>query len=79
MKKVTITKIDKEQSEIYKDYSTNGKQKNSIAFNLGVLKSAKSTLLLYDEEDTFNRARVYNIIAQIEKLIQEEQIKFSSI
>lgn len=79
MKKVTITKIDKEQSEIYKDYSTDGKQKSSIAFNIGVLKSAKSTLLLYDEEDTFNRARVYNIIAQIEKLIQEEQIKFSSI
>jgi hypothetical protein len=80
MKKVTITKIDKSQSKIFKDYSKSTQDnKIEIAYNLGVLNSAKSTLLLFESNHTFERARVYNIIAQIEHLIMEEENKINLI
>ena len=80
MKTATIQKIDHKESEFFNEPTlSTGDQKIDIAVNIGVLESAKAVLSQFTSNDTFERARVYNVMAQIEHISKELQDKTNLI
>lgn len=80
MKTATIQKIDHKDSDFFKEPTlSTGDQKIDIAVNIGVLESAKAVLSQFTSNDTFERARVYNVMAQIEHISKELQEKANLI
>lgn len=80
MKTATIQKIDHKESEFFNEPTlSTGDQKIDIAVNIGVLESAKAVLSQFTSNDTFERARVYNVMAQIEHISKELQDKANLI
>ena len=80
MKNATVQKIDYKDSDFFKEPSiSTGEQKIDIAVNVGVLESAKAVLSQFTSNDVFERARVYNVMAQLEHISKEQQNKINSI
>lgn len=80
MKTATIQKIDHKDSDFFKEPTlSTSDQKIDIAVNIGVLESAKAVLSQFTSNDTFERARVYNVMAQIEHISKELQDKANLI
>jgi hypothetical protein len=80
MKTAAVEKISKEDSQIFNEPTlSTGDQKIDIAVNIGVLESAKAVLSQFTSNDTFERARVYNVMAQIEHISKELQEKVNLI
>ena len=80
MNTVEIQKIDHKESKFFKEPSlSSGSQKIDIAINIGVLESAKAVLSQFTSNDTFERARVYNVMSQLEHISKEQQEKLNLI
>jgi hypothetical protein len=80
MKAATVEKIDHTDSEFFNEPTlSTGDQKIDLAVNIGVLESAKAVLSQFTSNDTFERARVYNVMAQIEHISKELQEKINLI
>lgn len=80
MKTATIEKIEHKDSEFFNEPTlSTGDQKIDLAVNIGVLESAKAVLSQFTSNDTFERARVYNVMAQIEHISKELQDKANLI
>jgi len=78
MKTAASEKIDYKDSAFFNEPSlSTGDQKIDIAVNIGVLESAKATLSQFTSNDTFERARVYNVMGQIEHISKELQDKLN--
>ena len=80
MKTAEIQKIDHKESEFFNEPSlSTGNEKMDIAVNVGVLESAQAVLSQFTSNDTFMRARVYNVMAQLEHISKELQEKANLI
>lgn len=80
MKTAAIQKIDHKESEFFNEPTlSTGNEKMDIAVNVGVLESAQAVLSQFTSNDTFMRARVYNVMAQLEHISKELQEKSNLI
>ena len=78
MKTAAIEKINHKDSAFFHEPTlSTGEQKIDIAVNIGVLESAKAVLSQFTSNDTFERARVYNVMAQLEHISKELQDKLN--
>ena len=80
MQTAKIQKIEHRDSEFFNEPSlSTGNKQIDIAVNIGVLESAKAVLSQFTSNDTFERARVYNVMAQLEHISKELQEKANLI
>ena len=80
MQTAKIQKIEHKDSEFFNEPSlSTGNKQIDIAVNIGVLESAKAVLSQFTSNDTFERARVYNVMAQLEHISKELQEKANLI
>jgi hypothetical protein len=80
VKTAVIEKIEHKDSNFFNEPSlSTGNEKMDIAVNVGVLESAQAVLSQFTSNDTFMRARVYNVMAQLEHISKELQEKANLI
>ena len=80
VKTATIQKIDHKESDFFKEPSiSTGDQRIDIMVNIGVLESAKAVLSQFTSNSAFERARVYNVMAQVDHISKEQQEKLNPI